>query len=371
MEFSASKGKKPVRAPRSGKHSQPSTSGQSASHSETAAGPQPSTSGQSASHSETAAGPQPSTSGQSASHSATATRSRKERQPSAATLPATSSLYPVLARRPQSNEPVLSRVREGHYERKQGRQAEDPATVQQKARLAVLRKGGNPGDRTQLLGQGESFHWLLENTLGWVANLIANMEQAQEKPVGSNISKNKFLLREYCLLFAEGREAVQMKQGAQQASSQCTPLRDPQRNPAPRAPQAAPTPPRAPQAALTPPLTSSTDLSAISEAELVEAVEMAERQLAVGEVTALDFLVGSLVCVFSCQCIGPHFMICVCRSQLQEQGVAEPSDGDIRRSITKQELALHCRRATRGTEETTLLLNSLIDLYTSPMPPTP
>ncbi|KAL8581619.1 hypothetical protein ACOMHN_049175 [Nucella lapillus] len=54
------------------------------------------------------------------------------------------------------------------------------------------------------------------------------------------------------------------------------------------------------------------------------------------------------------------------RSQLQEQGVAEPSEADIRRSITKQELALHCRRATRGTEETTLLLNSLLDLYTQP-----
>ncbi|KAL8617528.1 hypothetical protein ACOMHN_042702 [Nucella lapillus] len=134
---------------------------------------------------------------------------RKERQPSATTLPATSSLYPVLPRRPQSNEPVLSRVREGHYERKQGRQAEDPATVQQKARLAVLRKGGNPGDRTQLLGQH-----------------------------------------------------------------------------------------------------------------------------------VLQFGKFQVFCA-------------VCRPRL-------------RRSITKQELALHCRRATRGTEETTLLLNSLIDLYTQP-----
>ncbi|KAL8581636.1 hypothetical protein ACOMHN_049192 [Nucella lapillus] len=31
------------------------------------------------------------------------------------------------AQRPQSNDPVLSRVREGQYERKQGKPAEDPA----------------------------------------------------------------------------------------------------------------------------------------------------------------------------------------------------------------------------------------------------
>lgn len=44
------------------------------------------------------------------------------------------------------------------------------------------------------------------------------------------------------------------------------------------------------------------------------------------------------------------------RSELQQRNLSNPSDKDILRWLTKNELALHCRRQTRGTEETTRLI---------------
>ena len=38
-----------------------------------------------------------------------------------------------------------------------------------------------------------------------------------------------------------------------------------------------------------------------------------------------------------------------------------PLDADVMRNITRSELALHCRRTTRGTEETQALITELIN----------
>ena len=44
------------------------------------------------------------------------------------------------------------------------------------------------------------------------------------------------------------------------------------------------------------------------------------------------------------------------RSELQQRHLTNPSESDVLRWLTKNELALHCRRQTRGTEETTRLI---------------
>jgi len=51
------------------------------------------------------------------------------------------------------------------------------------------------------------------------------------------------------------------------------------------------------------------------------------------------------------------------RSELLAKHVPNPSDKAIMRKITKNELALHCRRTTRGVEQTTKLISDLIAAF--------
>lgn len=50
------------------------------------------------------------------------------------------------------------------------------------------------------------------------------------------------------------------------------------------------------------------------------------------------------------------------RQQLQSQGLPALTDGDINKHLSREELALHCRRRTRGEENTTQLLEDLLRL---------
>ena len=50
-------------------------------------------------------------------------------------------------------------------------------------------------------------------------------------------------------------------------------------------------------------------------------------------------------------------------SQLKQSGVSNPSDDDVNRHITKKELAIHCRRKTRGVEEMTQLIYDLLEAF--------
>jgi len=53
--------------------------------------------------------------------------------------------------------------------------------------------------------------------------------------------------------------------------------------------------------------------------------------------------------------------LCSAKSaELALLGVAGLADAEILRRLTKKELALHCRRVTRGADETTQLIDSLI-----------
>ena len=54
------------------------------------------------------------------------------------------------------------------------------------------------------------------------------------------------------------------------------------------------------------------------------------------------------------------------RSELQKQGVADPSEEAIIAKITKKELALHCRRKTRGVVDTVAMLYDLLLSFTGP-----
>ena len=49
--------------------------------------------------------------------------------------------------------------------------------------------------------------------------------------------------------------------------------------------------------------------------------------------------------------------------ELRKSGVKDPSDEDAIRQITKKELATHCRRKTRGVEETTQLIHDLLETF--------
>ncbi|KAK2170216.1 hypothetical protein NP493_1158g00062 [Ridgeia piscesae] len=45
---------------------------------------------------------------------------------------------------------------------------------------------------------------------------------------------------------------------------------------------------------------------------------------------------------------------------LQDAGIASPSESAIRKAITRDELALHCRRRTRGSEATVTAIETLL-----------
>ena len=45
--------------------------------------------------------------------------------------------------------------------------------------------------------------------------------------------------------------------------------------------------------------------------------------------------------------------------ELQKAGVVNPSEEAVRKVVTKEEMARHCRHQTRGVEETSKLLDSL------------
>ena len=93
-----------------------------------------------------------------------------------------------------------------------------PGEVEAKAKSEVTRLGGNPSNRTDLLGQfelqfgrfrGKTFKWLLENGLGYAAWIVKSM--SSETATSSPLSVNKHSFAEYFKSFPEGREALALK----------------------------------------------------------------------------------------------------------------------------------------------------------------
>lgn len=54
------------------------------------------------------------------------------------------------------------------------------------------------------------------------------------------------------------------------------------------------------------------------------------------------------------------------REEMILQGVVNLSEKDVRRNLSSTELALHCKRVTRGTEETQTLISGLIQSLDGP-----
>ena len=93
-----------------------------------------------------------------------------------------------------------------------------PGEVVAKAKSEVTRLGGNPSNRTDLLGQfelqfrkfkGKIFKWLLQNGLGY-ADMIVN-SMSSETATSSPLSVNNHSFAEYFKSFPEGREALALK----------------------------------------------------------------------------------------------------------------------------------------------------------------
>ena len=92
------------------------------------------------------------------------------------------------------------------------------------------------------------------------------------------------------------------------------------------------------------------------------------RRLAVGCTTEAHPLYGVFLgrlshCIFQWSKEDLELLKKAKGSELRQNGVLDPSDETIIHNITKKELATHCRRKTRGEEETTTLICSLLETF--------
>ena len=55
-----------------------------------------------------------------------------------------------------------------------------------------------------------------------------------------------------------------------------------------------------------------------------------------------------------------HLLMTAKKNELINASVFEPSDSTVKNSISKDELAKHCRRRTQGAERTTELIEALL-----------
>ncbi|XP_063969339.1 uncharacterized protein LOC129281443 [Lytechinus pictus] len=107
------------------------------------------------------------------------------------------------------------------FTRPEGFKIRPAGDVEKEAKREVQRLGGDPSHRLSVLAfsrvqfgkfPGQTFKWLVENALGWCADLVCSLERTGEKFVPeSDQSVNKFALKEYLTAFSEGRAAVEKK----------------------------------------------------------------------------------------------------------------------------------------------------------------
>ena len=71
------------------------------------------------------------------------------------------------------------------------------------------------------------------------------------------------------------------------------------------------------------------------------------------------FMAGLARCIFEWDVDDVSLLFRAKRGELQKAGVVNPSEDAVRKAVTKEEMARHCRRQTRGVEETCKLLDSL------------
>ncbi|KAK2143968.1 hypothetical protein NP493_4354g00007 [Ridgeia piscesae] len=89
------------------------------------------------------------------------------------------------------------------------------------------------------------------------------------------------------------------------------------------------------------------------------------RRIAVGVTSESHPLYGTFMqrisgCIFEWDADDHRLLQQAKRAMLKDAGIASPSESAIRKAITRDELALHCRRRTRGTEATVTAIETLL-----------
>lgn len=95
------------------------------------------------------------------------------------------------------------------------------------------------------------------------------------------------------------------------------------------------------------------------------------RRLAVGCTTDAHqlypvFMSRLSVCIFEWYAADLALLVQAKRQQLQANGLSSLTDADVRKHLSREELALHCRRRTRGEDITIELLEELLQMLMGP-----
>lgn len=72
------------------------------------------------------------------------------------------------------------------------------------------------------------------------------------------------------------------------------------------------------------------------------------------------FMARLSLCIFEWDSDDFRDLLAAKKSEIVKTGVVDPSDRAVRKAVSKEELARHCKRRTRGTEETASLIESTI-----------
>lgn len=89
------------------------------------------------------------------------------------------------------------------------------------------------------------------------------------------------------------------------------------------------------------------------------------RRLAGGCTTESHPLYGSFmgrlsVCIFEWEVQDFEVLVSAKRGEMVQQGIPHPTDKAVRKAISRDKLARHCRRRTRGVEQTIELIEGLL-----------
>ena len=95
------------------------------------------------------------------------------------------------------------------------------------------------------------------------------------------------------------------------------------------------------------------------------------RRIAIGATTEAHPLYGLFMsrladCIFEWDKNDVDRLVAAKKSELEMQGFPEASDEDARERISSRELRLHCRRSTRGPNETIKLISHLVTELSGP-----
>ncbi|XP_070403016.1 uncharacterized protein [Nothobranchius furzeri] len=111
---------------------------------------------------------------------------------------------------------------------RQGYRAKQPEEVEAEARAHVASEGGDVNNATLVLSQwkvqfgtyqGKTFHWLLQNDVGYAVMVVVASHQKEQERTGSQspLMANKDAFTRYSLACLEFAEAVRFRQAFEEA----------------------------------------------------------------------------------------------------------------------------------------------------------